>query len=62
MNESLKTLLDPGISIFQKLWATGMKETIKINLIKMSLNFPSLLQIQKSHDDNLTSKQHRLKA
>ena len=27
MNESLKTLLDPGISIFSKLWATSMKET-----------------------------------
>ena len=51
INESRKTLLDPGISIFQKLWATGMKETIKINLIKMSLNFLSLLQIQRSHED-----------
>ena len=28
-----------------------MKETIKINLIKMSLNFLSLLQIQRSHED-----------
>ena len=50
MNESLKTLLDPGISIFQKLWATSMKETSQNHSHQdVSLNFLSLLQIQKSH-------------
>ena len=47
MNESLKTLLDPGISILRSCEPQAWKKQVKIKPIKISLNFLSILQNPK---------------
>ena len=49
MNESVKTLLDPGISKFRSCEPQAWKTKVKINLTKIAINFLSILQIQRSH-------------